>query len=100
MEREDLIWLSGLLEGEGCFGHDSHGRTSQFIRLRMTDGDVVARAAKLMGTTPRLEKWQRHPWHKRTWAAMVFGETARALMRELLPLMGERRSAKIIESLP
>lgn len=95
MERDDLIWLAGLLEGEGAF--DAQRGKYARIRLAMTDRDVVQRAATLMGTSNRLSL---HPAPaKPTWHAEVQGARAVDLMRLLLPFMGARRSAKIAEVL-
>ena len=45
-EARDIIWLAGLLEGEGCFGLQQ--RKYPRITLGMTDEDIVIRAATLM----------------------------------------------------
>lgn len=91
MDKEDLIWLSGLLEGEGTFDLQ-RGRYPR-IRLAMTDRDVVGRAATLMGTRVRLSL-RRAPY-KPTWHAEMQGPRAAALMERLLPHMGSRRSQTI-----
>lgn len=93
--REDLLWLAGLLEGEGCF--DLQKGTYPRIRLSMTDRDVVGRAASLMDTGVRLSI--RHAPNKSTWHAELQGERAAAIMEELLPYMGARRSQRIADSL-
>lgn len=94
-DREDLLWLTGILEGEGCF--DAHRGRYPRIRLEMVDRDVVGRAATLMGANVRLTL---HPApRKATWHAEIQGERAAELMRQVLPLMGARRSAKIAEVL-
>jgi hypothetical protein len=94
-DRDDFLWLAGLLEGEGTF--DAHRGKYPRIRLAMTDRDVVGRAATLMDTTIRLAL---HPAPaKPTWHTEVSGTRAAAIMRELLPHMGARRSAKIAEAL-
>lgn len=91
MTRDDLIWLAGLLEGEGTFDLQ-RGRYPR-IRLGMTDRDVVGRAATLMGTRVRLSL--RKAPYKPTWHAEIQGTKAAALMERLLPHMGARRSATI-----
>lgn len=91
----DLIWLAGLLEGEGTF--DAHSGKYPRIRVAMTDRDVVGRAASLFGTQVRLTL-NRAP-SKATWAARVQGAPAAEIMRLILPHMGTRRSAKIAEIL-
>ncbi|WNN93677.1 LAGLIDADG endonuclease [Arthrobacter phage CallinAllBarbz] len=89
--RDDLLWLAGLLEGEGTF--DSHRGKYPRLRLAMTDRDVVGRAATLMGTSIRLtlNKAPAQP----TWHTEVSGEKAAEIMREILPFMGTRRSQRI-----
>jgi hypothetical protein len=87
----DLIWLAGLLEGEGTF--DLQRGKYPRIRLAMTDRDVVGRAATLMGTKVRLSL--RKAPVTSTWHAEVQGPRAEALMEALLPYMGSRRSGRI-----
>lgn len=91
MSREDLVWLAGLCEGEACF--DMQKRKYPRIRIGMTDRDVVGRAATLMGTGVRLSLKARP--HAPMWHAELQGERAAALMEDLLPLMGARRSGDI-----
>lgn len=91
----DRLWLAGLLEGEGTFDL-SKGRYPR-IRLAMTDRDVVGRAATLMDTSIRLSL-KRAP-SAPTWHSEVSGPRAEAIMREILPFMGTRRSQRIAEVL-
>lgn len=95
MERDDLVWLAGLLEGEGTF--DLHNGKYPRIRLSMTDRDVVGRAATLMGAKVRLSL--KPAPQKAQWNAEISGEKADVLMRALLPLMGSRRSGRIADVL-
>jgi len=89
--RDDVLWLAGLLEGEGTF--DSHRGKYPRIRLAMTDRDIVGRAASLMDTKIRLSL---HPAPAQpTWHAEVSGDRAAQIMGEILPFMGSRRSGKI-----
>lgn len=93
--RDDLLWLAGLLEGEGAFDL-SKGRYPR-IRLAMTDRDIVGRAATLMDTSLRLSLKQAPA--APTWHSEVSGPRAEAIMRELLPFLGTRRSQRIAEVL-
>jgi hypothetical protein len=46
----ELYWLAGLLEGEGSFVKGPPSRPNcPIVQLAMTDGDVVERAARLLG---------------------------------------------------
>ncbi|WP_336628463.1 MULTISPECIES: hypothetical protein [unclassified Microbacterium] len=94
-DRAALIWLAGLLEGEGAF--DLHRQRYPRIRLQMTDRDVVDRAAQLMGTSVRASL--KRPPASTTWNAEVSGERAATLMAQLLPYMGARRSRRIGDTL-
>lgn len=93
--RDDLLWLAGLLEGEGSF--DAQRGKYPRVRVGMTDRDVVGRAATLMGTSIRLSL-RRAPASP-TWHAEVQGPRAAEIMREVLPFMGTRRSQRIAEVL-
>ncbi|QNO12690.1 LAGLIDADG endonuclease [Arthrobacter phage Snek] len=93
--RDDLLWLAGLLEGEGTF--DAHRGKYPRIRLAMTDRDIVGRAASLMDTKIRLSLHAAPA--KPTWHAEISGERAAEIMRQILPFMGSRRSGKIAEVL-
>ena len=93
-DRDDIIWLAGLLEGEGTF--DLHRGKYPRVRLSMTDRDVVGRAATLFGSSIRLTLKRDV---KATWHAEVSGPRAAEIMRAILPHMGARRSSKIAEIL-
>jgi hypothetical protein len=90
-DREDLVWLAGLLEGEGSF--DLHRDKYPRVRVGMTDRDVVGRAATLFGSRIRLTL--RPAPYQATWHAEISGEKAAQIMREILPHMGARRSGRI-----
>lgn len=90
-DRDDLLWLAGLLEGEGAF--DFHRGRYPRIRLGMTDRDVVGRAATLIGSRVRLSL--RPAPAQATWHTEVSGKRADEVMRAILPFMGSRRSGKI-----
>lgn len=91
--REDLIWLAGLLEGEGTFDLKS-GRYPR-VRVEMTDRDVVGRVASLFGSSIRSTPRAR-PF-KSVWHAEKSGPEAAAVMLAVLPFMGARRSGKIAD---
>lgn len=91
LSHEDLIWLAGLIEGEGCL--DLHRGKYPRIRVGMTDRDVVGRVASLLGTSIRMTL--STSGHRATFHAEISGRRAASIMRELLPYMGARRSAKI-----
>ena len=95
MTEAEIAWLAGLLEGEGCF-RLSNGRYPS-IWLGMTDEDVVRKAATFLQSKVYITL--RKVPRKTVFTAFISGARARDLMKELLPYMGERRSAKITEVL-
>ncbi len=102
IDMKDLYWLAGLLEGEGHFGDHTGSSTNKrrYIRisLKMTDKDVVDRAAKLLGTKVHKYSWSadRNPNHSVAWVTQVSKQKeAASWMMTLYPLMGERRKARI-----
>lgn len=91
MNRDDLLWLAGLTEGEAVF--DLHREKYPRIRIGMTDRDTVGRAATLLGCSVRLS--YRRPPQSAMWHAEISGARAAEVMEQLLPHMGARRSSKI-----
>ena len=55
--RELVLYLAGLLEGEGSF--QSSDRLLR-IALHMTDRDIVERASALLGRSGKITKRDRH----------------------------------------
>lgn len=100
MRPTDLAWLAGLLEGEGCFtGYTQRG--GQFtakVYVKMTDYDVVDRAAHLMGCKS-VRPTKTKDGTKQAWETAIAGKKAGELMRSLQPHMGIRRQARIQELL-
>lgn len=93
-DHDDLVWLAGLLEGEGTF--DLHKGRYPRVRVAMSDRDVVGRAASLMGASIRMSIGTHH---KAMYHSEISGARATAIMTALLPYMGARRSSKIGEVL-
>jgi len=88
MDRADAAWLAGIIDGEGCL--DSP-RGNPRIRIKMSDHDVVLRAATLMGASTYYENIEGR---KSLLVAQITGARAVEVMREILPQLGSRRSQK------
>lgn len=92
-------WLAGLLEGEGtfmCGPPSAPNRPS--LRLAMTDRDVVDRAGELLEARGvSLKQPERHAQNgwKPVFVVYIRGAKAVAMMKDLYPLMGERRRKQI-----
>lgn len=97
MSDINLAWLAGLLEGEGSF-ISSAGRV--MIALEMTDEDIVRRVQTLTGVGGVWQTTKRQAHHKQAWRWAAQGQAeVKELLETLLPLMGQRRTIKIIECL-
>lgn len=96
-DEADILWLAGLLEGEGSF--TLNRGLFPTIGLAMTDYDVVEKAAKIMGVNNiYLEKKTKQGW-KDAYRAQLIGYHAVRVMERIKPYMGERRTKKINEVL-
>ena len=98
----DIRWLAGLLEGEASFQSRPENKQPR-IDLQMTDEDVVAKAASILGVK---HSYCRKPYVTRTgkltkpaYRTMVDARKAAAWMMTLYSLMGERRKEQIKRAL-
>lgn len=93
--QKDLHWLAGLLEGEGSFLMPSPSNpNTPIISIQMTDEDVIARVCNITGN--KYHSYQpKRANSKRVYITALKGSRAVYLMRQLYPLMGERRQASI-----
>lgn len=100
MGPEQLTYLAGLLEGEGCFSiRRREGRAPvPEVRLQMQDRDVVERVAEWL-ERPVYELQPRGSARRSSYVVTISGTLAKGLMKALKPMMGERRTAKIEEIL-
>ena len=105
MTPQELGWVAGILEGEGCFTPSrqrSGDKTYVYarIQLNMTDEDVMIRFHETVGIG-RLSgpHYYKNPNWKPRWTWRVSNGDAKDLMREIRPLMGARRGGAIDASL-
>lgn len=102
MYASNVMWLAGLLEGEGCFQCDSLLNTKKLnprprIQLMMTDEDIVSKVAKQFETS--YWKLKKKENRKQVYGTAITGARAAEWMRILKPYMGQRRQLKIQEIL-
>ena len=98
METKDIYWLAGIWEGEGYFGMHNianrNARSCPMAALRMTDEDVIAKAAKLLGRKYNHYK-RKDPRFKDVYDLKIGGKHAIGLALTLFSLLGQRRRARI-----
>jgi len=95
METNNIYWLAGLLEGEGFFGHIR----SAVLRLRMTDRDVVAKAANILRCKVTGPYSPGAKGKKPIYVAALYGSKAASWMMTLYCLMGKRNQTRIRKEL-
>lgn len=98
LKIEDLFWLAGLLEGEGCFTLSKCGRRKwPRISIQMIDEDVIQKTSKLFNRS----YWKTSPpskaGNKPLYKTHITGRPALHLMGCLFPLLSVRRQNKIKE---
>jgi len=106
MEKHELWWVAGLLEGEGSFCLTAPKPSKPQYRypqveINMCDLDVLERFVETVGIGNKISgpHRTRSAHHRPTYGWRVAGQNAAWLMVQVLPLMGERRAAKIREVL-
>jgi hypothetical protein len=102
IDEKTLHWLAGYLEGEGSFMKGSPSNPNQpIIVVSSTDEDVIQNVSQLFER--RYQKVSNERGAERGWkpafVVRLRGTKAVGLMRELLPLMGERRKVQIQKAL-
>jgi hypothetical protein len=95
VDEQEFHWLSGILEGEGTFGAAPPSTPGiPFIRVVMTDRDVVDRVAKLWARA-LIALPARKERYKTPYATVLKGSSAVGLMTTLRPYMGRVRQEQI-----
>lgn len=97
MDKIQLAWAAGLIEGEGCF---SSSNSYVRIKVQMADRDVVERLAELFEASvcgPYSQKRPGKEHYKDQWSTTIIGKRAVGWCLTIYPFMGIRRRAKIQE---
>lgn len=98
---ERIVWLAGLLEGEGSFGIKARpggksSKPSARVSIGMTDEDVIATVAMMFNRKYWPNNSESRPDH---WSQMfeteVVGKAAEYVMLTVYPFMHSRRAEKI-----
>lgn len=95
---ENLNWIAGLLEGEGCF-HAKKKYSYPLVTCAMTDEDVILRLQNLLGGTVYIKTPDPHGTYKTVYRWEMQGGKAAGVMMTLYPFLFFRRQAKIREIL-
>jgi len=99
--NEKIMWIAGLLEGEGSFSHKGSGTDRNIvIQCHMTDLDVLERLQEYIGRgqiNGPYKNGKEH--HKQRYMFQLHGLYAYNIMKSILPYMSKRRKQRIEELL-
>lgn len=103
--KENIAWVAGLFEGEGCFSLRFYkNKTYISTRIIMTDFDVlsklkfIVKEGVLSGPYNNVRKDGKA---RKQWMSWTLNEATPqiALIRSILPWLGKRRKQKALECL-
>ena len=99
LSTNQQLWLAGLFEGEASFTFTSSGYPR--ICLQMTDRDIVQSVADIFGVNVQERARQKGRMNCKPIfiLAICKAQILCDTLTQLLPFMGERRSARINEQL-
>lgn len=101
MTDAELHWLAGLLEGEGCFTpwvSPTTKKATARLSISMVDEDVISRVAVLLNRT-YYKKTRSADREQQQYRVEIKGKKAVEIMEILLPLMGQRRQARMRQTI-
>ena len=106
MNESTIAWIAGLLEGEGMFRWNVHKKQPgcPYLKLEMTDRDVVERAAKILDPEGHYKigastRTRGGKVFKTCYRLQMYGAHAVRVMKMIRSFMGDRRGQKIDETL-
>lgn len=94
--KEKIIFLSGVFDGEGSFGMWSNGKNRPrylVLKVETTDSDMVSRFKEVFGGTFYTVKARKAHW-KNSFIWKVVGEEAWKTLEQMIPYMCLRRRMK------
>jgi len=101
ISRENIIWLAGYLEGEGCFTISTSlsrsGSKAYRILVNSEDKDVIEKASCILHGYPRLTSSKPRNHNKTFYGTNINGNNAIGWMMTLYTLMSIRRKKRIRE---
>ena len=98
LKREDVMWLAGFYEGEGCL-HIKKGKTTQgVIQIVSTDKDVLEKVVSIFPLFKWIKKPRTQAHYKDQWVVFLRQcDSIYAFCCIVYPFLGKRRKEKIEE---
>lgn len=96
----NIAWCAGLFEGEGTIIYGSTHLGPLRIKISSTDCDVLTLMRERSGVGGVSGPYDPNGFGKKPfWLWAANGHQAVALLGEMLPWLGDRRSARILEKI-
>jgi len=95
-QKNNLAYLAGVIEGEGCFYNSKYktGRLYPTIVVEMTDADVIHKLIEFFNG-PKIFSRKRAHNRQRIFRFRIIGEKAVKAMFQIYNFMSARRKSKI-----
>lgn len=94
---DEFSWFVGLVEGEGCFYASKHGQ--MMLTLKMTDEDIIQRAAEFLGGIKYKKVGGNHLSKKQLYRVRKSGGITKGWLYDFLkkayPFFSKRRQEQI-----
>jgi len=98
VDKKDLFWLAGLFEGEGSFVKPAPCEAKYpRLRITMTDFDIIQKVMSLFNV--KYIHTRKDEKRRNRYVVSKGGKEAVEFMKQLRPLMGQRRQAQIDEAI-
>jgi hypothetical protein len=101
-KAEDIAWVAGVFEGEGCIRVRKGGHYGAQVSIRMDDQDVIERIHSTMGFGNLYEAQERRAGGRVVTQynyQLAAAEHVIAFLTAVLPYLGARRRAKAEEAI-
>ena len=100
MDPTQLAWAVGLFEGEGCITFRDKAHKKPYLKMSMTDFDVIRKFHKLIGrgNLDYIPKRKAH-WQDQLQWRMGGKQNVRYVLGLFLPHLGDRRAHKALDIL-
>lgn len=108
LTKKEIAWLAGLFEGEGSFGKNERNKSryknstspsAPFMKIVMTDEDIIKRVVKLLDR-PYFSPKRLMVTKKKVFICHIGDRTTlKLVLLKTFPHMGKRRKEKIFPCL-
>jgi hypothetical protein len=97
--RENLAWAAGIFEGEGSIFVHPVKKNSVYLKISMTDEDVLRKFHAIVGLGTICGPYRRLDYKPQWQWACAGGKQVQALLAAFWCFLGDRRKSKAVEAI-